>query len=150
MILTPGKGLIQCMWHPAFGNLRNPGILCCRRPPGWFHNCLMEQHDCSRRVPLEDARHKRMWKEVVQLGSNIVVPALGTLYWMDRELPGSWERIEGQIHHGLWKNQQGNWIHEYNSCYRVNIGKKHTAVIVAGCSLVYSENNFRADCSPVN
>jgi hypothetical protein len=45
MILTPGMGLIHYMWHPAFGNLRNPGILCCRKPPGWFHNCLMEQLD---------------------------------------------------------------------------------------------------------
>lgn len=34
MILIPGKDLIQCMRHPAFGNLRNLGILCCRRPPG--------------------------------------------------------------------------------------------------------------------
>jgi hypothetical protein len=91
-----------------------------------------------------------MWKEVVQLGSNIAVPALGTLYLMDRELPGSWEQIAGQIHHGLWKNQQNNWIHEHNSCYLVDTGKKHTAVIVAGCSLVDSENNFQADCSPVN
>lgn len=95
-------------------------------------------------------RHKRMWKEVVQLGSSIAVQALDTLDWMHRKLPGSWERTAGQIHHGLWKNQQNNWIHEHNSCYQVDIGKKHTAVIVAERSLVETEHNLRADCSPVN